>query len=69
MSGKVIRIGVIHVRLLQLIYLTSFINTIKIVIVQYPPVMIMTKNEDGTTSYTGSDFEVLDLFAKNLNIT
>lgn len=33
MSGKVIRIGVIHVRLLQLIYLTSFINTIKIVIV------------------------------------
>jgi len=31
--------------------------------------MIMTKNEDGTTSYTGSDFEVLDLFAKNLNIT
>ena len=72
MSGKVLRIGVIHVSL-------YFLNPSHPLIIwkhkktlinwQYPPVINITKLPDGTTKYSGTSFGFLDYIAEALNIT
>jgi len=36
--------------------------------IQYPPTMIITKGPDGKVTYRGLAFDILDYFAKSLDI-
>ena len=67
MNGKVLRVTFVHVRIYFHDGSTQYTNDLNVYI-QYPPAMTITKQSDGSFSYSGTQQETIDYIAKALNI-